>query len=287
MRLATFIWAALALGVAVAGGRSLTAAEAAAPAARAERILFSSNRSGEWRIWSANVDGSQMVQLTQGTPDDNDVDPTLSPDGKRILFTSTRGGAAGVWSMASDGTDLKKVCEGDQGEWSSDGTKIALKRNGRILTRDLATGAEKTITPEGWNLCSGPTWSPDGTSIAFACRWEAGNSLFIVSTTGGEPTKVKTEEAACEPHWSPDGKMLVYETETHLCTINRDGTGNRLITYFGGVQHYARWSPDGKTLVFCQGASERGPWELYTIPSGGGAPTQITEGGSDMYPDWR
>jgi Tol biopolymer transport system component len=60
-----------------------------------------------------------------------------------------------------------------------------------------------------------------------------------------------------------------------------------LITYFGGVQHYARWSPDGKKLVFCQGASEAGPWELYTIPSDGGTPVQLTEGGSDMYPDWK
>jgi TolB protein len=92
---------------------------------------------------------------------------------------------------------------------------------------------------------------------------------------------------ACEAHWSPDGKALVYETETHICTIKRDGTDNRLITYFGGVQHYARWSPDGKKLVFCQGASEAGPWELYTIPSDGGTPVQLTEGGSDMYPDWK
>jgi Tol biopolymer transport system component len=78
----------------------------------------------------------------------------------------------------------------------------------------------------------------------------------------------------------------VYETETHLCTINPDGTKNRVITYFGGVQRYARYSPDGKFLVFCQGVSESGPWELYIVPSGGGTPQRLTEGGSDMYPDW-
>jgi Tol biopolymer transport system component len=79
----------------------------------------------------------------------------------------------------------------------------------------------------------------------------------------------------------------VYETETHIGTINPDGTKNRVITYFGGVQRYARYSPDGKLLVFCQGVSEQGPWELYVIPATGGPPQRLIEGGSDMYPDWR
>ena len=44
------------------------------------------------------------------------------------------------------------------------------------------------------------------------------------------------------------------------------------MTYFGGVQRYGRFSPDGKSIVYCQGASERGPWELYIIPAQGGTP---------------
>jgi len=59
------------------------------------------------------------------------------------------------------------------------------------------------------------------------------------------------------------------------------------LTFFGGVKRYARYSPDGKWLVFCQGSSEQGPWELYLLPAGGGAPIRLTEGGSDMYPDWK
>ena len=66
-----------------------------------------------------------------------------------------------------------------------------------------------------------------------------------------------------------------------------DGKKNCLVTYFGGVQRYGRFSPDGKTIVYCQGVSERGPWELYRIPAQGGSPVKLTEGGSDMNPDWR
>jgi Tol biopolymer transport system component len=254
---------------------------------RSGRIAFSSNRSGAWRIWVVNADGSELKQLTQQDTDGHDVDPVFSPDGKSILFTSTRGGKAGVWRMLADGSKPERICDGDQAEWSPDGAKIVFRRNERVFTRDLANGREKSLSPDDWPHCSGPAWSPEGKSVAFAARWEAGNGIYVVPAQGGKPAKVYDQQGACEPHWSPDGARLVYETETHICTINADGTKNRLVTYFGGVQRYARFSPDGKLLVFCQGVSEQGPWELYVIPATGGTPEKLTQGGSDMHPDWK
>jgi TolB protein len=250
-------------------------------------IVFSSNRSGPWRIWTVRPDGSALSELTKGGTDENDVDPQFSPDGKSVLFTSTRGGGTGVWRMAADGSKPERLCDGDQAEWAPDGKRIVLRRAERILVRDLVAGQEKVISPKDWPHCSGPSWSPDGKTIAFACRWDAGNAIFTVPAEGGRPAKVFGEQGACEPHWSRDSKTLVYETEAHVCTIGVDGKKNRTITPFGGVQRYGRFSPDGKSIVFCQGASERGPWELYVIPAAGGTPLKLTDGGSDMYPDWK
>jgi TolB protein len=252
------------------------------------RIVFSSNRSGPWRIWIMNADASAMRQLTKGKPDEHDVDPAFSPDGKTILFSANRDGKTGIWKISADGASRPvRICDGDQAEWSPDGKKIVFRRNEKIYIRNLSVGKEKTISPQDWPHCSGPAWSPDGKTIAFACRWDADNAIFIVKAQGGKPTKVYDKQGACEPHWSPDGKLLVYETETHICTIRPDGQKNRLITYFGGVQRYPRWSPDGKYLVFSQGVTEHGPWELYIIDAKGGAPIRLTEGASDMNPDWR
>jgi Tol biopolymer transport system component len=258
-----------------------------AATSRTGQIVFSSNRSGGWRIWTVKADGSDLKQITKQDGDEQDVDPMFSPDGKAILFTSTRGGKAGVWRMAADGSKPERICDGDQAEWSPDGAKIALRRNERIFARSLADGKEKGISPDDWPHCSGPAWSPDGKTIAFAARWEKGNGVFLVAAEGGAPVKVYDQQGACEPHWSPDGTRLVYETETHICTINPDGTKNRVVTYFGGVQRYGRFSPDGKMIAFCQGVSEQGPWEIYVIPAAGGTPQKLTDGGSNMYPDWR
>jgi len=260
---------------------------AAAAESKTGQIVFSSNRAGAWRIWTIRPDGSDLKQLTRQDSDDQDGDPMFSPDGKTIVFTSTRGEKAGLWRLFSDGSKPERVCDGDQAEWAPDGAKIVLRRNERILTRELAGGKEKTLTPDDWPHCSAPAWSPDGKTIAFAARWDAGNGVYLVPAEGGKPVKVYDKQGACEPHWSPDGTRLVYETETHICAINPDGTKNRPVTYFGGVQRYARFSPDGETIVFCQGVSEQGPWELYLIPATGGSPQKLTDGGSDMYPDWR
>ena len=155
----------------------------------ASLIVFSSNRSGPWHIWSVRPDGSDIKEIAKGGADENDVDPAFAPDGKSILFSSTRGGKVGVWRMGLDGSKLERICDGDQAEASPDGKRIALRRGERIHVRDLAGGAEKCITPEKFVHSSGPSWSPDGKTIAFACRWDAGNAIYTAPADGGEPVR--------------------------------------------------------------------------------------------------
>lgn len=250
-------------------------------------IVFSSDRSGPWRLWLIDANGENLQQLTEGDDDAHDVDPMFSPDGKTVLFSSTRQGVIGVWTIPADGGEMTRLCDGDQAAWSPDGTSIALRRDNAIVLRNLETGDEQTVSPADWPTCSGPVWSPDGKTIAFAARWDAGNGIYLVPVSGGEPQKVYDKKGACEPCFTPDGDGIVYETETNICTVKPDGTKNKMITFQAGVQRYGRLNPDGDYIVYCQGTSERGPWELYVVRSGGGYPVQVTEGGSDMNPDWK
>jgi Tol biopolymer transport system component len=192
-----------------------------------------------------------------------------------------------VWTIPSVGGEPAHVCDGDQAEWSPDNTRIAFRRDNRIWVRELASGQEKAVSPADWPTCSGPAWHPDGGALAFAARWEAGNSMFVMPVEGGAPRKVYDQKGACEPHFTPDARLIVYETETNICTMQPDGTKNRMVTFQAGVQRFGRASPDGQHIVYCQGASENGPWELYVVSIQGGYPSRLTEGGSDMNPDWK
>ena len=132
------------------GTSTVLAAGPAAPdsaATDAGLIVFSSNRSGPWRIWSVRPDGSALRELTKAGPEEHDVDPVFSPDGKSILFTSTRGGAAGIWRMSLDGRKPQRICDGDQAEWSPDGKQIVFRRQEQIFVRDLTDGPGEPHQP--------------------------------------------------------------------------------------------------------------------------------------------
>lgn len=278
-RLALALLAGISFGIPAFAAEDIAALEGT--------IVFSSDRSGPWRIWIMNANGTEMRQLTLGEEDGQDVDPVFSDGGESVLFSSTRGGTVGVWKIPVAGGEPKRICDGDQAEPSPDGKKLALRRDNQIVVRDIASGAEQTITPESFNTCSGPAWQPDGKGLAFAARWDAGNGIYLIPVDGGEPTKVYDKKGACEPHFSRDGATIVYETESNICTVQPDGEKNRTITFQAGVQRFGRLSPDGKHIVYCQGVSENGPWELYVVSSKGGYPTKLTDGGSDMNPDWK
>ena len=54
-----------------------------------EKIVFSSNRDGNWEIYMMNPDGTRQERLTYDRA--VDCDPVISPKGDQILFNSNRG----------------------------------------------------------------------------------------------------------------------------------------------------------------------------------------------------
>src|SRR5450432_855097 len=93
------------------------------------KLVYESNRDGNFELYLCNADGSHPVNLTN-TKDIDEVYPKPSPDGTKICFCADEGkGDAkirNIYYINSDGSKRTKVADnGREPCWSPDGTKIA------------------------------------------------------------------------------------------------------------------------------------------------------------------
>lgn len=121
--------------------------------------------------------------------------------------------------------------------------------NPQVYVRD-ADGTQRQLTflKQG---AQDPTWSPDGSQIAFASRgWDG--DIYTVDAAGGEPRLVGgTGRADYAPDWSPDARSIVFDTTypNVIYTIDADG-GKPIALTHSSDDYQPVWSPDGRWIAF-------------------------------------
>jgi uncharacterized protein YjdB len=121
-----------------------------------QTILFHSARTaGKQQIWSVNVDGSGLTQITR---DSVNLSPTVSPDGQTVAYVSLRDKNYDIWLMARDGSNPRRFTPTPQVKESEprflrDGTLAYLveRREGnrtvqQVVRADLVTGSVTALT---------------------------------------------------------------------------------------------------------------------------------------------
>ncbi len=73
------------------------------------RIVFASDRDGDWDIYVMKADGGNVRQLTDDPA--LDLDPAWSPDGTRIAFSSERNGDRDIYVMGVDGENVRQLTD--------------------------------------------------------------------------------------------------------------------------------------------------------------------------------
>ena len=290
--------------------------DAVTKAPKTGKVVFSSNRDGNWDIWTMNPDGSDPVNLTQDAA--SDFKPTWSPTGEQILFTSFReeGKEPSLYLMDADGNNIRKVLDNwysrSSATWAPDGKRIAAVRDGVLYIITLDNKSVVPVAETGFGSVGYPAWSPDGAEIAFIYyKRKQGYELRLLDVQTLEQ-RVLLGELAKYPHksyptWSPDGEQIAlvlhkfrpilnhtdafaWQDEETIYIINRDGSNLRqLVSEKGPDALRPTWSPHGDEIIYQQGIHlpEVGDIrQLFKINVDTRSKTQLTHKGSNKGADW-
>jgi len=225
-------------------------------------IIYTTEDYGLPEVSVVHPDGSGRRRLT--TDQGGYAAPTISPDGRRIAFASTRSGAWGIYLMKADGTGATLLIQRSSFDgspaWSPDGSRIAFRSEnpgqfgayGRIFVINVDGTDVHQVSPEGspsiYTYDDGPTWSPDGSRIAFSKT----GKLYVVNADGTGFTPLTNPEGAEYPSWSPDGTRLAYKSggSGDIWVRNADGSNPVQLTTAAEQEDLPRWSPDSRRIVF-------------------------------------
>ena len=196
--------------------------------------------------------GGREVQLTSGPADaldKHDAMPSISPDGTEIVYVRFDEGFS----------DLYKLQISDP----KDPEALTNYRPRGVDTGDLSTGNQPGYAEQAlWSLY--PTWSPDGTEIAWTHdRGIEYPGLFLIDADGDNPQRISfldhSTQAIERISWSPDGTQIA--ATNYVGTPGATGqiwvltleTGKWLdYTSSKDGAYDPAWSPDGKWIAFVQ-----------------------------------
>jgi Tol biopolymer transport system component len=189
------------------------------------RIAFASLRNFPWKIYSmdsvdidSDSNGDNLVQLTSNAA--SDLQPVWSPDGTRMAFVSDRTGFAQVFVMSAvDGSSQTRLtnnsAQNQTPDWSPDGTRVAFASNRsgsyNVYSMDAvdvdSDGNGDNLAQLTFDAAFGtgaPSWSPDGSQIAFHSDRDGRYAIYVMQANGLGQTKVTDDPGDnFDPAWGP------------------------------------------------------------------------------------
>jgi serine/threonine protein kinase len=221
-----------------------------------KRLLFT-KMAVDRNIVELPLDGSEpRTLLATSLPE---FAPTWAPTGDQFAYVTRRNGTDELWVRSTQGNwDRPVVTAKDfptleallSPIFSPDGSRIAytalLAGSGRrrSLAISAAGGGTPTIIADGY----APSWSPDGSKIAFLWIKPDGSIPLATVSVGSDrmPQEIRGVPGVNGPQWSPSGKWIAISTFMGVTLVSPDGKD--LHTLPAVIGQALAWSKDSKII---------------------------------------
>lgn len=212
---------------------------------------------------------------------------------KEIIFWAVDMSGAGeypdsdLYGLKPDGT-IHQITKDDWNNGfpslSPDGTKLIFSYWDGLNIVDAADGENREVLPiKGVD----PSWSPDGKMIAFV-DYNDSYKVKIYNLETGEETLVYDPQEkyanVSNVQWSPKGNEILFNFNTHLWTINIDGTGLKQLTTTD-ANGRGTYSSDGSKIVYSVWNDDRTKHWIKIMNADGTNPVVVrtNEGESNYF----
>ena len=268
-------------------------------------IYFNSDRDGHFNLYAYDVPSGKTTQLT--TSKLWDVRWPSSDNESRIVYEQN--GELQVFDTRSRKSTAISIMVPDEGlarrpsrisaanniesySISPKGERALFSARGDIFTAPIEKGPTRNLTHSSGAHDKWPSWSPDGSQIAFISDISGEEELYLVPQDGLKPPQQITNGGTAmryQPDWSADGKQIAFsdkDGKLFVVTLADKKLTEIADTPRGQIRDYT-WSPRGNYLAFSMAASGSGFSSVYVWNAADGKVQRITD---DMFnsfnPSW-
>lgn len=280
-------------------------------------VVWESSRTGSWRIWQRQLDGSGLRQLTADEARRDHFAPHISPDGRHLVYLSYPRGMNGYRSPQHDADVRLRLLDLESGDdrelapqarsyyedraavWIDGRRVIYIAGDGSTRSIDIHTREEKVLIE--------PTAEDHGYLIDPTLRHATtGRPSFAAYDAAHKSVLTARREVGCQPYFSRDGNWAFWEAggggpirRIDLRTGERGDIllkdDPRLPAAFQYV-YFPMLSPDQSRIAFGASGDEhdhfRGNYEIFVAPIDpatleiSGTPLRYTfDPATDRFPD--
>jgi tricorn protease len=233
-----------------------------------DTIYYNSDRDGHFNLYSYNVANGKTSEITSNRQydvrwpsSDNDDQIVYELNGELQVFN--------VKSRKSSAISINVPDEGiarrpsrvpvanliESASLSPKGERVLVSARGDIFSAPIEKGPTRNLTHSSGAHDKWPSWSPDGSQVAFISDMSGEEEIYLQPQDGSKPPEQITHGGTAMrygPEWAPDGKRIAFsdkDGKLYILTLADRKVVEIADSTRGQVRDYT-WSPRSNYLAF-------------------------------------